>query len=697
MRKVLCMLLAMSMMLTMLAACNNAPVDDVDNPDDQPEDVNPDVNQGGEEVLLPETVDIVVDGASEYVIVRGENASPSEITAASELQKYLKQISGAEISIVTDSTEAIEKEIIVGKTNRESEGEFDRAELGDDGFVIKTNDGKLWLVGGEQRGTLYSVYTFLENYLGCRFYTADFEKVPEQKTISLKIDEDKQIPVFETRNSFWYEMYNHNLSAKLKINCRRGRGDMPAELGGSLSWAGGECHTLYALAEMTGDHMWNEPCLTSDDVYNTVLKNVRALLDANPSAKFVSISQNDSDNERVGCECDNCMAVYNKYGCWTGPYLEFVNRVAKVIKEEYPDVMIHTFAYRFTRLVPEGLIPEDNVMVQLCTIEADFRHPLEEYKSRTPESEYSYIDDFAALLKDWGKVCKYISVWDYTTDFGDYSMTFPNFDVLRQNIRLFADNNVKNLFEQGGYQSTNGEFGELRGYIIARLLWDPYMTEEEYWAMIDEFIMDYYGPGGTYIREYIDLALDITADVRMGCGNDLLELYPSTIDESNKNRELPTDLTFEDLQNPENVDWTKYHDWFITVEPNVIVTKGYELFNSALEMAENDAQRSRINKSMIQVEYIDSYFRSHQKITRQNNLMKVVRGIVSQSLSGKDANTMVNNVMKIVRALYDEEYYNFNLDLVNKMRSFNIWLAREGGHFPANENLKLNMIPDDWY
>ena len=46
---------------------------------------------------------------------------------------------------------------------------------------------------------------------------------------------------------------------------------------------------------------------------------------------------------------------------------------------------------------------------------------------------------------------------------------------------------------------------------------------------------------------------------------------------------------------------------------------------------------------------------------------------------------------------YDNEYYNFNLDLVNKMRSFNIWLSREGGHFPANENLKLSVAPDDWY
>ena len=692
-KKIISILLALSMMSTMLAACNqnDQPVE----PNNDPEEIQD--NNPVEEPIDDGTLEIIVDGISEYVIVRGENASPSEITAASELQSYLKQISGAELAIVTDAPEAAPNEIIVGKTNREADGEFDRTELGDDGFVIKTNNGKLWLVGGEQRGTLYSVYTFLENYLGCRFYTADFEKVPEQKTISLKIDEDKQIPVFETRNSFWYDMYNHNLSAKLKINCRRGRGDLPAELGGSLSWAGGECHTLYSLAEMTGDHMWNEPCLTSDDVYNTVLKNVRALLDANPNAKFVSISQNDSDNRREGCECENCMAVYNKYGCWTGPYLEFVNRIARVIKEEYPDVMIHTFAYRFTRLVPEGLVPEDNVMVQLCTIEADFRHPLEDYKERTPEEKYDYIDDFAALLKDWSNVCNYLSVWDYTTDFGEYSMTFANFDSLRQNIRLFADNNVKNLFIQGGYQSKNGEFGELRGYIIARLLWNPYMTEEEYWAMIDEFLLDYYGPGGVHIREYIDLVLAETADISMGCGIDPLELYPSIQAKNHEDGELPTDLTYEDLQNPENIDWTKYQDWYSTYTPSIVLTKGYELFNAALEKAETDEQRARIDKCMIQVEYLDSYCRAHINNTRITNITKIIRAIASEHLSNKDLTVFTNNIVKNIRASYNEEYYSFNLALVNKMRSYNIWMTREGGHFPANENLNLNSTPEKWY
>ena len=168
-KKIICMLLALSMMLTVIAACNNEPVVD-ETPDDgqQQEDI-----QGNDKVEEPfdGTLKLVVDGVSDYVIVRDENAYISEVTASTELQKYLKQISGVEIPIVTDATEPVAKEIVVGKTNRESDGEFNRDELGDDGLVIKSNGHKLFLVGGEQRGTLYAVYEFLESYLGCGFYT----------------------------------------------------------------------------------------------------------------------------------------------------------------------------------------------------------------------------------------------------------------------------------------------------------------------------------------------------------------------------------------------------------------------------------------------------------------------------------------------------------------------------------------------
>ncbi len=698
-KKLLSMLLALSMMLTMLAACNNDPVDPVENPNDQQQEEN----QGNEgEEVISDVLNLVVDGVSDYVIVRGENAYISEVTASTELQKYLKQISGVEIPIVTDSTAPVAKEIVVGKTNREYDGEFDRAELGTDGFVIKTEKGKLWLVGGEKRGTLYSVYTFLEEYLGCRFYTDTFEKIPEMKTVSLeKIEENKQIPVFETRNSFWYDMWNHSLSAKLKINCRRGRGDIPEALGGSLSWAGGECHTLYALAEMTGDHMWNEPCLTSEDVYQTVLKNVRALLAANPTAKYISISQNDSDNRREGCECDNCMGLYNKYGCWTGPYLEFVNRVAREIKDEYPDVMIHTFAYRFTRLVPENLVPEDNVMIQLCTIEGCFRHPLEDYKKLTPESEYNYIDDFAALLKDWAEVCGYLSVWDYTTDFGHYAMTFANFDSLRQNIRLFADNNVKNLFEQGAYQSESGEFGELKGYIIAKLLWDPYMSEEEYWSMIDEFLVDFYGPGGVKIREYIDLIQEETKDKHMGIGAHPDELYPfPAVVEVNPSDSYPSELNADMILNYQDYDWTKYWTWFKDVnEEHKIVTEGKKLFAEAMEMAETDDQKSRIDKTSIQISYLESYYLAY-KLSKGNGAVgKIIANFYKENPDAIDSelkNSLRVAILKFSNEQAFKDYIEFNRQLADKMLKYGIHNPRESFWMNADTVLNLKNTPDDW-
>ncbi len=714
MRKILSMLLALSMMLTVLAACNNEPVVD-ETPDDGQQQEE---NQGNDKVEEPfdGTLKLVVDGVSDYVIVRGENAYISEVTASTELQKYLKQISGVEIPIVTDATAPVEKEIVVCKTNRESDGEFDRTELGTDGFVIKTENGKLWLVGGEKRGTLYSVYTFLEEYLGCRFYTDTFEKIPEMKTVSLeKIEENKQIPVIETRNSFWYDMYNHSLSAKLKLNCRRGRGDLPDTLGGSDSFAGGECHTLYALAEMTGDHMWNEPCLTSEDIYNTVLKNVRALLAANPTAKYVSVSQNDSDNERRGCECDNCMAVYNKYGNWTGLYLEFVNRIAREIKDEYPDVMIHTFAYRFTRLVPEGLEIEDNVMIQLCSIEANRRAPIADYDKYTDPEDYEKIDDFEVLLKEWSAVCDYLSVWDYVTDYGNYSISLPGFEAVKENVRLFADNNVKNLFLQGAYQSENGEFGELKGYIMAKLLWNPYMSDEEYWAMIDEFLVDYYGPGGVKLREYIDLLQAETASGVVSL-NGAKPVYGPAFGLSNyfedkvysvtfRREGYPEAITEDVIRNYKDFDWLPYINYYkgYVDEDSILgklVAEGRRLFNEAMEMAENDRQREAIDKSTIQIDLMEAYY-TNLKLRKGKYWAKDIVRNYSWANPGvftaDEEKQYMKDVQDYVIQVVEDMYAEYNKQLSEKLDKYGAYNLNEGYRKAHGEVIQFVTLGSDGY
>ena len=43
---------------------------------------------------------------------------------------------------------------------------MERPEDGDEGFTYRSVGDDLWIYGGKQRGTMYGVYSFLENELG---------------------------------------------------------------------------------------------------------------------------------------------------------------------------------------------------------------------------------------------------------------------------------------------------------------------------------------------------------------------------------------------------------------------------------------------------------------------------------------------------------------------------------------------------
>ena len=72
--------------------------------------------------------------------------------------------------------------------------------LGDEGLRIFTYEDKLVIAGGEKRGALYGVFTFLEEALGCRWFAADLTVVPELDIVSVRKDIDiEQIPCSTTR------------------------------------------------------------------------------------------------------------------------------------------------------------------------------------------------------------------------------------------------------------------------------------------------------------------------------------------------------------------------------------------------------------------------------------------------------------------------------------------------------------------
>ncbi len=557
---------------------------------------------------------LVRDGKTDYVIVGGENPSPTEKTAVAELATYLKKITGVDFPVVTDKESETAHEIVVGKTNREAEGDFDRAELGDDGFVIKTKGEKLFLVGGELRGTLYSVYGFLDDHLGCRFFTNDVEQIPYKPTLKInKLICDKQIPVFKVRDLYWQSLNQPDARVKLKLNGQEGW-NIPEEKGGCVSYVDGLfCHSLLRLSEMEegATNQTPTPCLNDEERFNTVLKNVRAAIKKDPKGRILSVTQMDNYNR---CECDVCKAAEEAEGSGQGTILPFVNRIADTIKDESPDVMIDTFAYYYTLDVPKTLYAHDNVIIRLCSIMSCFGHPLTDCCKEFYEPENKRF--FAENIRGWGKRCKNLNIWDYTTNFNHYLTPFPNLNVLRPNLKFFADNNVTGVFEQGaGNNTPGGEFGELRAYLLAKLLWNPYMSEEEYRRHMNDFLMGYYGTAGYYVGKYIDYLHETAKDSHFHIFGDPLEALPPKYIPCEKPVPAPAEVSAD-------VDWLAYADNAGIVDWTFI-NESNRIFDTAMAYACGE-EKEHVRSSRVQVLYYETILTFHKYGKRLDEEIKKV-------------------------------------------------------------------------
>jgi hypothetical protein len=472
----------------------------------------------GPDIITPvevETMTITQNNSSDYVIVRGANCSASELNAAQTLQSHIAQICGVALPIVTDAEEPQAKEIIVGKTNRETGGGYtvDRETLGDEGLMIKTVGQKLVIAGGEKRGTLYGVYTFLEEILGCHWYTSTLIEIPHMDDLKIPVQIDiTQTPYFEYRETDWISPRDITYSIANRQNGNIYRQLTEAQ-GGNMGYAAGFAHTLTTIILPSSQYFVTNPeyyawgvrskartpdqlCLTNPDTLAFVINQVRDILAANPNAQILSLTQHDNQDY---CVCDNCKAVDDYEESHAGTMIRFVNAVADNIKDDYPNVAIDTFAYQYTRKPPKHVVPRDNVIVRLCSIECCFAHSLNDPGCKENAA-------FNKDLTDWKEICNRLYIWDYTTNYGNFLGPFNNFDVMQKNMQYFAENNVKGIYEEGNYMAAqcNAEFAELRAYLLCKLLWDPYL---DYDKTMNDFLRAYYGKGWQYVREYIDMTV----------------------------------------------------------------------------------------------------------------------------------------------------------------------------------------------
>jgi len=490
---------------------------------------------------------------SEYVIACNASAGGVISNAASQLQKYLELTTGVKLDIMDAGVPAGTKRILIDET----------VVTDPDNFKYYTDNDGLVLAGSAKRSALYAVFNFLEEQLGWRFFAADTEVCYETSRIDVSNLDYSFEQAFEIRDVYWTEAFDEEFSIKRYLNGdgkrRKMYNDNPESiaLGGSENFHPYGIHTFAQLSE-TGDH--EQPCLNDETVYATMLKNIKAWLSEDPSHKAIHVSQNDNQN---WCMCDACWEDIDNYGTPAASIVKLMNRLDNDLKAAgFEDITLITFAYQYSFDCPTGIKCNDDVAIELTTITYCYNHAFDDPNCETNVKNMEQI-------RKWSEICSQFYIWDYSINFKYYLSPFPNFDVIRQNMKVLSEVGAIGILSQGNYQCASGEFGALRSYLLAKLMQDPDMTEAEYNNHMNEFLEAYYGPGWENIKAYIDYFTDL-ANTKNSC----FDIYAS-----------PEVMFGDHAFAPAN---EQLIEWFAT----------------ALEMAETDLQVQHIRQSQVCCEYL---------------------------------------------------------------------------------------------
>jgi hypothetical protein len=466
---------------------------------------------------------LVTDGRCDYSIVLPANATPAERRAGDELRAHLKQMSGAELPVISDDQPLPARAIVLGGKNRHLDTlgvKLDPDKLGEEGFVLHTVGERVVIAGTGRRGTMYAATTLLEK-LGVRWLTPSITRVPKRSTVALPALDETQVPAFEYREPFFLEALDKDWAARLKINGQHAHLDDTT--GGQVVY-GAFVHTFDQLVPpglfathpeyfplVKGKRVggYTQRCLTNPDVLRMSVERVREWMRAAPDATIFSVSQNDTLSP---CECDSCRAIEQKYGGQhSAVYLWFANEIGQAVEKEFPGKLIDTLAYQFTEAPPaSGISPRPNVRVRLCPISVCEAHP---YEQCSRGENVAFIKH----LKGWASLSNELYVWHYSINFHHYLAPFPDERQVADSLRLYKRSGVRGVMFQGGYSSPGSNTAEMRSYLMAKLLWDPGADAD---TIVTDWLNGVYGKAAAPVRRWYDLlqARAARPDVHMFTG-----------------------------------------------------------------------------------------------------------------------------------------------------------------------------------
>ena len=476
---------------------------------------------------------LVIKGKSDCVIIT-EQGNEAALFAAEELRDYVKKSTGVGIKINPEKIDGLNQIFIGGKNavDKDLQTELTKFNELTDGFVNQITENKMTITANYDRGLIFGVYRFLEDFLGVRFFNVDCELVPKHDDLEIKSQLISEEPAFAMRSyltgklcwregeefrKFYLKMKqcNEHVSlneAKYGGSCpmygRRGAHNMSRfvpfdtyyethpefyEVTNSPFTGDWGYHTIDLLNGITEDGKIDDSMDVS--VFKIVLSEMKKDIEANPNKIYFQFEQEDGNVYKKYPEGSWQEKIVNKYGR-SGILMRFCNLLATELKKWADSklngrpVYLETFGYAYCKDAPvkyenEKCVPIDDTVVAVDNLVIRL--------AQSSNFAYHHFDQrnkaFVKRMSEWRVICKKLMFWSYDMDDCTHIWYYPSLHACKNNVLGIKDYGAIYMMYEASEGSKDHWQADMRGYIYANLMWNPNQSAQK---LYEEYMDNYY-------------------------------------------------------------------------------------------------------------------------------------------------------------------------------------------------------------
>ncbi|MBO7345864.1 MAG: DUF4838 domain-containing protein, partial [Clostridia bacterium] len=470
--------------------------------------------------------------------------------AVNEFLNLFNEATGEKLQALTDSAVTVNensKYIFIGYTKQAEEKQVSAptAVYTNSGYVIKTIDNSIYIVGGSERGTLFGIYRLLEYILDYDYYYQNVYSLNKNvRDIQLMEYDVKVIPDFEYNTFTNSATRPDNSEEKYSMNGKNDYGPLvghrsmyyvPVEQYLLVDESSPDYHPMWYMTNsknefprdeageivLSGNGGVTQLCYTAHGIESefkalgaAVAEQFKKGLKSDPKLNQFHFGMSD---DRNWCECSACDALLQKYGTPASSVIIFLNYATGLIDEWFEteegkpykrQFDVYFYAYFDCEVAPSYY---DESAGKYLAIDEETKcdvHVVPQIAIMQSDMSASIHDEINKYTKDmyhrWMPISDRLASYVYVGRYEDYISPYNTINDMQTLYRFLKDCNVVLALNLGTPSENSGYptgWAALKVYLAAKLGIDVDIDVSYY---INKYFKNVYGVAGDTMKKFFD-------------------------------------------------------------------------------------------------------------------------------------------------------------------------------------------------